>query len=111
MSINNKSQILHDLYTIIIQRSNKPSADSYVSQLLLKGKDAIHSKLLEETLEVLAASQEAAREQIIYEIADAWFHALVLLGYWQISPEEVCAELSRRWGRSGLMEKAERTKQ
>jgi phosphoribosyl-ATP pyrophosphohydrolase len=111
LSINKKAKILGDLYDVIIERSNNPSTNSYVSLLLSKGKSPIQSKLLEETLEVLSASQEASREQIIHEAADMLFHLLVLLGYWQITPDDIYHELSSRWGRSGLIEKSERTNQ
>ena len=109
MSINRGEKILCDLHRVIEDRAERPAPDSYVSSLLQQGKAAIHEKLLEETGEVIEASREASREHIIHETADLWFHLLVLLGYWNISPDDIFAELSARWGHPGLTEKRERS--
>ena len=109
MSINRGEKILSSLCRVIREQSEHPSSDSYVSSLLQQGKAAIHEKLLEKAQEVIGASQEASREQIIHEVANLWFHTLVLLGCWNITPDDIYKELSGRWGHSGFIEKRERS--
>jgi phosphoribosyl-ATP pyrophosphohydrolase len=79
-----------------------------VAKLYSKGTNAILKKIGEEATETVMAAKEGDRAQIVYETADLWFHTLVLLAQQGISPDEVLAELDRRFGTSGLEEKASR---
>ena len=88
--------ILDDIYQIILERKKNPSTDSYVSSLLSKGKDEILKKIGEESIEVIIASKTEDKNQIIDEMADLWFHCLVLLAEEGLSHEEVFKELENR---------------
>lgn len=83
---------------------------SYVSRLLHKGPDAFLKKIGEEATEVVMAAKDADhggdRAKIVYEVADLWFHSMVALAHYGLSPLDVIAELERRVGTSGLEEKA-----
>jgi len=105
------SKILDAVYKIILQRKNNPPQKSYVHSLIQKGLDAINAKIIEESREVVEASKEKQNADVVYESADLLFHLLVLLGYKGISIEDVYKELARRFGVSGIDEKASRTKQ
>lgn len=93
--------ILDDLYRVILERKKKPSADSYVSTLISKGKDEILKKIGEESIEVIIASKAEEREQIIGELADLWFHCLVLMAEEGISYSDIFQELEKRSGKRG----------
>lgn len=104
-------EILDTIYRIILERRQVAEGDkSYVKSLFDKGLDKILSKIGEEATETAVAGKGGHREEVIYEVADLLFHVLVLLGYYEIAPEEVYAELRRRFGLSGIEEKAARTK-
>jgi len=81
-----------------------------VARLLQKGPDAFLKKIGEEATEVVMAAKDADhgadKAKIVNEMADLWFHCLVALGHYELSPADVLAELSRREGLSGLEEKA-----
>lgn len=81
---------------------------SYVAKLMHKGTDAILKKIGEEATEVVIASKDDDREQIVYESADLVFHLMVLLAHKNLSMDDVASELARREGLSGLVEKASR---
>ncbi|PLX81592.1 MAG: phosphoribosyl-ATP diphosphatase [Desulfuromonas sp.] len=102
--------ILEAVYEVIQQRKQHPSENSYVASLYTKGLDKILGKIGEEAAETVAAGKGGERDEIIYEVADLFFHTLVLLGYYDLSPELVSRELQRRFGLSGLEEKAQRGK-
>lgn len=104
------SGIIDTVYEIILQRKNNPPPKSYVHQLLTNGIDAINAKILEEAQEVAEAGKEKQDTDVIYESSDLIFHLLVLLGYRNISPHEIYRELKRRFGISGIDEKASRNK-
>ena len=110
MSTTPESDIFDRLYAVIRDRAGTPRADSYVSGLLCRGPDAIHAKIDEESAELTEASTQRNRDAIVHEAADLWFHTMVLLGYHEIEPSRIRAELERRWGTSGLQEKAARSK-
>jgi len=93
--------ILDDLESVILSRKNDPSEDSYVSSLFAKGKDEILKKIGEEAIEVIIASKAADREQIINELADLWFHCMVLMAEEGLSPSDVLKELENRFGKKG----------
>jgi phosphoribosyl-ATP pyrophosphohydrolase len=81
---------------------------SYVARLLSKGQDAILKKVGEESTELVMASKDGQPERIVSEMADLWFHCLVLLTHHGLRPQAVLNELDRREGTSGLAEKASR---
>ena len=95
---------------VLEQRKSADADDSYVASLYAKGLDAILKKIGEEATEVVIAAKSGDNEQIVYETADLWFHSLVLLIDQGIDPEQVFSELARRFGISGLDEKANRVK-
>jgi phosphoribosyl-ATP pyrophosphohydrolase len=104
----NDTTILRRLAATIEARKASDPAASYVAQLLRQGNDKILRKVAEEATEVLLAAKDADRESIIREIADLWFHCLVLLAYHGAGPTDVLYELERREGISGIDEKAAR---
>ncbi|WP_149137235.1 MULTISPECIES: phosphoribosyl-ATP diphosphatase [Cupriavidus] len=89
---------------------------SYVAKLFHKGDDAILKKIGEEATETVMAAKDAraaglsaeATGKVVYEVADLWFHTMVLLARFGLSPADVVGELARREGLSGLAEKASR---
>lgn len=102
------SDVFNELAKVIEQRRTADPKSSYVASLCHSGTDKILKKLGEETIETIIAAAGGQREQVIYETADLWFHSLVLLKFLEIEPDEVMSELERRFGRSGLEEKAAR---
>ena len=95
--------------------SRKPAnggdpATSYVSRLLHKGPDSFLKKIGEEATEVVMAAKDvdhgADKSKIVYEVADLWFHTMVALAHYGLTPADVIAELERREGTSGIEEKA-----
>lgn len=89
------------LRTILARRAN-PRAGSYTTKLFEGGQDKILKKVAEEAGEVLLASKGGKREEIVYEVADLFFHTLMVLGYHGLSLQEIYEELGRRVGKSGL---------
>ncbi len=100
--------VLDRVYETILERKRAPSPESYVASLLAGGQDKILKKVTEEAGEVILASKGRKREEIVHESADLLFHLLVALGYHEVPPMEVYQELARRFGKSGLQEKASR---
>lgn len=100
--------ILSQLADVLEQRKTADSDDSYVASLYQKGLDQILKKVGEEATETVLAAKSGDKEQIVYETADLWFHTLVMLAQQEIRPEQVLAELARRFGISGHDEKASR---
>ncbi|MCO6514263.1 MAG: phosphoribosyl-ATP diphosphatase [Snodgrassella sp.] len=103
--------VLTELADIIDARRQASPQSSYVSQLLRSGEDKILKKVIEEAGEVLMASKDGDRQHLIKEVADVWFHTMVLLTYHQIRVEDVLQELQQRQHISGLTEKASRKSQ
>jgi phosphoribosyl-ATP pyrophosphohydrolase/phosphoribosyl-AMP cyclohydrolase len=91
--------ILLEAYGIILDRKSRRPEGSYVAALFAKGPDQILKKVAEEAAEVLLAAKSDDREQLVYEMADLWFHSLVALADREIRPEEVAGELARRFGK------------
>ncbi|MFL6659173.1 MAG: phosphoribosyl-ATP diphosphatase [Massilia sp.] len=87
-------------------------ATSYVSRLFAKGDDAILKKIGEEATELVMAAKDARHDgdssAVLYECADLWFHSMVLLAAFDLTPQQVLDELARREGVSGIEEKAAR---
>lgn len=106
--MSEQQHILDDLYQVILDRKANPEENSYTASLMRKGIDKILKKLGEEATEVIIAGKGGVREEIIYEVADLFFHTLVLLGHQDIPLDDVNAELRRRFGTSGIQEKASR---
>ena len=93
--------ILEDLSRVILSRKTQPQDDSYVSSLFAKGRDEILKKIGEEAIEVIIASKAADRQQIVHEIADLWFHCMVLMSEEGLSHEDIFRELQSRFGKKG----------
>jgi phosphoribosyl-ATP pyrophosphohydrolase len=102
------TDILQAVYQVILERKANPSGSSYTASLMTKGIDKILKKVGEEAAELIIAGKGGDRGEIVYEAADLLFHTLVLLGFAGIPPEEVYAELRRRFGTSGIAEKESR---
>jgi len=102
---------LDKLAEVLESRKTAGADTSYVAGLYRQGLDAILKKMGEEATETIIAAKSGKREEIIHETADLWFHTLVMLSHLNLKPAEVLAELDRRFGRSGLEEKAARQKQ
>ncbi len=105
------SEILQRLAEVLEQRKHAAPDSSYVAGLYHKGQDAILKKIGEEATETVMAAKDGASDKIVYEVADLWFHTLVLLAHEGLGPEQVLAELDRRFGLSGLEEKASRSRE
>ena len=101
------NDILSQIQDVIDARKGVEPESSYVAQLLHKGEDKILKKIIEEAGEVLMASKDGEAQHIVYEIADLWFHNMVLLTHHGLRVEDVVNELARRQGLSGLVEKAQ----
>lgn len=103
--------ILEAVYQIVLERKQMADGEkSYVKSLFDKGLDKILSKIGEEATETAIAGKGGDKDEVVYEIADLYFHTLVLMGYYEIEPEKIYAELRRRFGMSGIEEKNSRTK-
>ena len=117
MAMDDKSMSSHDSLARLaaVIESRKPAnggdpATSYVSRLLHKGPDSFLKKIGEEATEVVMAAKDvdhgADKSKIVYEVADLWFHTMVSLAHYGLTPADVVAELERREGTSGIEEKA-----
>lgn len=102
------SDTLDRLAEVLEARKEADPDSSYVAQLYSKGMDAILKKIGEEATETVMAAKDGDAEKIIAETADLWFHTMVLLASLGLSPQDVLAELDRRFGLSGLDEKTQR---
>jgi phosphoribosyl-ATP pyrophosphohydrolase len=92
---------------IEVRRVGDPDK-SYVARLMSKGHDAVLKKIGEEATELVMAAKDGARERIVAETADLWFHSMLVLSLHGLTPADVLAELQRREGESGLEEFARR---
>ena len=102
------NDILKQLTDVIESRKGADPDSSYVAKLFNKGTDHILKKLGEESAETLIASKGGDKEQIIYESADLLFHLMVTLAQFDLSIDDSLNELARRFGVSGIEEKASR---
>jgi phosphoribosyl-ATP pyrophosphohydrolase len=110
--VGDSDSIFARLMAVIEDRKAHPSEKSYTNKLLIGGVDKIGAKIVEEAAEVVAAAAEPGdpgRAHTVREAADVIYHLFVLLGHREISLSEVEAELARRFGISGLEEKAGRS--
>ncbi len=101
--------ILEQLDEVVAERSSQDPSISYVASLFDKGLEKIQKKVNEESLEAILAAETDDRQALVSEVADLWFHTIVLLSYKGASVSEVMAELERRFGVSGIEEKASRS--
>ena len=99
---------LQKLADVLEARKADGADKSYVASLYAGGIDKILKKIGEESAETIIAAKDADNDKIIYEVADLWFHTLVLLAHQGLSPNDVLAELDKRFGISGHQEKASR---
>ena len=107
------SAVLEQLEAVLAQRRGADPKSSYVASLYAKGLNKILEKVGEEANETILAAKDyqgptEAKNQVIYETADLWFHTLVMLSYLDLHPEQVLEELEKRFNMSGLDEKASR---
>lgn len=102
------SDVLDRLAAVLEERKSAEAGSSYVGSLYAKGLDAILKKIGEEATETVMAAKDGAKDKIVYETADLWFHSMVLLAQQGLSPQDVLEELDRRFGLSGHDEKASR---
>lgn len=100
--------ILSELARVLEDRKQADPQTSYVAGLYARGLDAILKKVGEEATETVMAAKDGDPEKLVYETADLWFHTLVLLAHQGQGPDAVLAELARRFGVSGVTEKANR---
>lgn len=106
--------VLGEIAEVIEVRRQAAPESSYVSQLLHQGEDVILKKVIEEAGETLMASKDVeksaqGRLHLIKEVADLWFHTMVLLAHHNLRVDDVLMELKRRQNISGIDEKASRT--
>ncbi|GLR11880.1 phosphoribosyl-ATP diphosphatase [Chitinimonas viridis] len=101
--------ILYRIAQTLEDRKGTDPASSYTAKLMDKGLDAILKKVGEEAVETVMAAKDGDRLHLVYEVADLWFHTLVLLSHQGLGPNDVLAELARREGISGIDEKNART--
>jgi phosphoribosyl-ATP pyrophosphohydrolase len=104
------TDVLKQLTEVLEQRKTAAPDSSYVASLYDKGLDAILKKVGEEATETVIAAKGGDRDKIVYETADLWFHTLVMLSHQGLTANDVLDELARRFGLSGLEEKANRPK-
>ena len=102
--MNTSNDTLARLANVIAARRQGDPDKSYVARLFAKGNDAILKKIGEEATELVMAAKDGQREKIIAETADLWFHSMLALSAFGITPADVLAELERREGQSGLEE-------
>ena len=96
------------IYDVILKRKQSSPETSYVAYLMDEGTDMILKKICEESAEVIIAAKNESRTEQIHELADLWFHMLVLMGHKGITLTDISRELEKRFGQSGFDEKANR---
>jgi phosphoribosyl-ATP pyrophosphohydrolase len=102
------AEILDRLAAVIESRRGQSTDLSYVARLLARGDDAVLKKVGEEATELVMAGKDGERLRIVEEMADLWFHCLIVLAHYGLRPSDVLMELRRREGISGIDEKAAR---
>lgn len=103
------SDVLNKLAAVLEARKRAAPDSSYVAGLYAKGLDGILKKIGEEATETVLAAKTGDKAKIVHETADLWFHTLVLLAQQGLKPDDILSELDRRFGTSGLDEKAARS--
>lgn len=107
---NMEISIFERLMEVIDERKKSTPEESYVASLMHKGTEKINKKILEEAGEVCEAALEQDKDHLVYEICDLIFHTFVMAGFKDITYNDIAAELERRFGTSGHVEKAGRKK-
>ncbi len=102
------SEVLHRLQKTLQERKGAAPESSYVAGLYAKGVDTICKKVIEEAGESIMAAKDGDRLHLVREVADLWFHSMVLLAQFDLGVDDVIAELHRREGISGIDEKNSR---
>jgi phosphoribosyl-ATP pyrophosphohydrolase len=108
MSSKQSGELLNELFQVLQERKTAEPEKSYVASLYAGGVEKIAKKIGEEATEVVIAGLKGEDQEIISEMSDLWFHCLVLMAHRDIEPAQVLLELSNRFGRSGIEEKASR---
>lgn len=103
--------ILNRVQATIASRKGAEPGSSYVASLYAKGTDSICKKVAEEAAESIMAAKDADAHHLVKEVADLWFHSMILLSQYGVSVADVAAEFERREGVSGIVEKASRPKE
>ena len=96
---SDSSKTLDEVYEVILDRKLNPKDGSYVSGLFEKGLDKILKKIGEEAGETIIGAKNEDKKEIIYETADLWFHSMIVLSYFGITPNDIYDELGRRFGK------------
>jgi phosphoribosyl-ATP pyrophosphohydrolase len=104
------AEVLLELQKVLLERKSAPAEKSYAASLYAKGLDTILKKVGEEAAETIIAAKNPDSTALVYEVADLWYHVMVLLASKDIPVTAVTDELARRMGTSGHAEKASRTK-
>jgi phosphoribosyl-ATP pyrophosphohydrolase len=102
------NDVVTRLSQVLEERKGADPESSYVARLYANGLDAILKKVGEEATETVMAAKDGDPEKLVHEVADLWFHTLVLLAHQGLGPDRILAELDRRFGLSGIAEKAGR---
>ena len=100
--------VLQQLTQVLEDRKTDDPATSYVAKLYHEGLDAILKKVGEEAVETILAAKATDQQALVHETADLWFHTLVMLAHQGLGPQHILSELERRFGLSGIVEKARR---
>ena len=108
MTGKNPKTIFDRVFDVIIKRKQSSPEKSYVAYLMDGGTDIILKKICEESSELIIAAKNENRSEQIHELADLWFHMLVLMGKNGITLSDISLELEKRFGKSGFDEKANR---
>lgn len=103
-------EVLQRVSSTLAERKGASPDSSYVASLYAKGNDAICKKVAEEAAETIMAAKDGELQPLVHEVADLWFHSLVLLAHHGLSVEDVAAEFRRREGVSGIEEKQSRNR-
>ena len=103
------ADVLSQLMAIIESRKSADPKDSYIASLYAKGVDGIAKKIGEEATETVIAAKNGADAPLVGELADLWFHTMVLMAHRGLTLEQLTGELARRFGTSGHAEKAARS--
>lgn len=103
-----ETDIFSRLFDVIGERKKASPDSSYVAKLMHRGTEKINGKIIEEADEVCEAALENDKQHLVYEICDLLFHTFVLASHKEITIEDIKAEFEKRFGTSGLVEKAGR---
>ena len=104
-----ETELLNKIAVVLEDRKTADPDSSYVASLHARGEDTILKKIGEESAELIIAGKTHDRQAVVHETADLWFHSLVLLSRMDLGPNDILLELDRRFGQSGIAEKASRS--